>query len=209
MHDQRDRPEGEAGPAMTAPASRPESTALASPILPDHPPLFRYLDPAAALAFRTPLQEHAPAADTKAAAVLTGFGIMFTLLVRYGVHLTEMMASRGLEKWLIVALLAAFTGLSLGAIVQAFRTISPRFPPAPPSLAFFGDIARLSRNEYIARVEGLSHAEALEQMLNYNHTLATICVAKFAVLRRSIRLFRAAFYCWVALMLLVNMRVLF
>jgi hypothetical protein len=209
MHDQRDCPEGEAGRAMTAPASRPESTALAAPILPDHPPMFRHFDPAAALAFRTPLQEHTPAADTKAAAVLTGFGILFTLLARYGMHLTEMMSSRGLEKWLVIALLAAFTGLSLGAIVQAFRTISPRFPPAPPSLAFFGDIARLSRDEYIARLEGLSHAEALEQILNYNHTLATICVTKFAVLRRSIRLFKAAFYCWAALMLLVNLRVLF
>src|SRR4028119_90704 len=102
-----------------------------------------------------------------------------------------MMAGRGLEKWLVLALLAAFAGLGAGAIVQAFRTISPRFPPAPPSLAFFGDIARLSRDEYVARVEGLSHAESLEQMLIYNHTLGTICVAKFTALRPAIRLFRA------------------
>jgi hypothetical protein len=195
--------------AELAPASQEEEPDLAPPILPDHPPTVRHLDPAAALAFRTPLQEHAPAADTKAAAVLTGFGIMFTLLARYGMHLSGMMNGRGAEKWLVLALLAAFAGLSLGAIVHAFRTISPRFPPAPPSLAFFGDIARLERDEYIARVEGLSHAEALEQMLIYNHTLATICVAKFAVLRRAIRLFKAAFFCWAALMLLVNMRALF
>src|SRR5262249_47297262 len=154
-------------------------------------------------------QEHAPAADTKAAAILTAFGIMFTLLARYGQHLAEMIWGRGLEKWLLLVLLAGFAATALGAVVQAFRTISPRFPPAPPSLAFFGDIARLSRDEYVARVEGLSHDEALEQMLLYNHTLASICVEKFSHLRWGVRLFRWAFGCWAVLMVLVNLKVLF
>jgi hypothetical protein len=182
---------------------------LAPPTLPDHPATFRYLDPAAALAFRTPLQEHAPAADTKAAALLTAFGIMCTLLARYGPHLAEMIEGPGLEKWLLVALLLGFAATALGAVVEALHTLSPRFPAAPPSLAFFGDIAKLRREEYLARVEALTHEEALEHILGYNHTLATICVEKFRHLRRAVRLFRAAFACWVALMILVNLRVLF
>src|SRR3954464_707189 len=101
------------------------ASALAPATLPDQVATFRHLDPAAALAFRTPLQEHAPAADTKAAAILTALGIMITLLARYGLHLTEMLLGRGLEKFLLVALLLAFAGTGLAAIVQAFRTISP------------------------------------------------------------------------------------
>ena len=106
---------------------------------------FRHLDPAAALAFRTPLQEHPPAADTKAAAILTGLGIMFTMLAKYGTHLVEMLAGRGFEKFFLVVLLLTFAVTALLAIYRAFRTISPRFPDALPSLAFFGDIAKLSR----------------------------------------------------------------
>jgi hypothetical protein len=151
---------------------------LAPPTLPDQVATFRDLDPAAALAFRTPLQEHPPAADTKAAAILTALGIMLTVLARHGARLTEILMGQGLEKFLLVVLLIGFAGLALASIPQAFRTISPRFPAAPPSLAFFGDIARLTREEYVARVGSISHEEALEQILIYNHTLATICVEK-------------------------------
>ena len=55
---------------------------------------------------------------------------------------------------LVLALFLAGTG-AFAAVVQAFRTILPRFPKVPPSLAFFGDIARLSREEYVRRVEEL------------------------------------------------------
>jgi hypothetical protein len=182
---------------------------LAPATLPDQVVTFRHLDPAAALAFRTPLQEHAPAADTKAAAILTALGIMLTLLARYGMHLTELLLGRGSERVLLVALLVGFAGPGLVAIIQAFRTISPRFPPSPPSLAFFGDIARLTREEYVDRVGAMSHEEALEQILIYNHTLAKICVDKFHHLGRGVRMFRWAFACWLALIILVNLRILF
>jgi hypothetical protein len=187
----------------------PTPAAVGPPTLPDQVATFRHLDPAAALAFRTPLQEHPPAADTKAAAILTGLGIMFALLAKYGTHLSSMLTGRGLEKFLLAGLLLAFAVASMGAILQAFRTISPRFPSAKPSLAFFGDIARLSREEYVARVSSISHEEALDQILTYNHTLATICVEKFKHLGRGVRLLRVAFACWLVLIVLINLRVYF
>ena len=61
----------------------------------------------------------------------------------------------------------------------------------------------------MARVESLSHDEALEQMLLYNHTLATICVEKFRHLRRGVRLFRWAFGVWAVLLVLLNLKVFF
>jgi hypothetical protein len=182
---------------------------LGPPTLPDQVATFRHLDPAAALAFRTPLQEHPPAADTKAAAILTGMGIMFTMLAKYGTHLVVMLTGGGFEKFLLVVLLLIFAVSSLWAIYQAFLTISPRFPHASTSLAFFGDIAKLSREEYVRRVNEISHAEALEQILTYNHTLATICVEKFRHLGKGIKLFRVSFASWLLLILLVNLKVLF
>ena len=194
---------------MVEPASREGGRRLAPATLPDQVATFRHLDPAASLAFRTPLQEHPPAADTKAAAILTAMGIMITLLAKYGTHLTGMLLGRGLEKFLLVTLLLGFAGFGLAAIIQAFRTISPRFPGGPPSLAFFGDIAGLSREEYADRVGSISHEEALEQILIYNHNLATICVEKFRHLGRGVRLFRRAFASWLVLIVLVNLRILF
>ncbi|WP_435010758.1 Pycsar system effector family protein [Tundrisphaera lichenicola] len=190
-------------------AASSSGASFAPPTLPDQVATLRHLDPAAALAFRTPLQEHPPAADTKAAAILTALGIMLTLLARYGIHLTAMLTGRGFEKFLLVALLLGFAAPGLAAIIQAFRTISPRFPAAPPSLAFFGDIARLSREQYVEKVGSISHEDALEQILIYNHTLATICVEKFRHLGKGVRFFRWAFACWLLLMVLVNLRILF
>jgi len=166
------------------------------------------LGPASSLGFRTPLQEHAPAADTKAAAQLTVLGLMFTLVARYSSHLLHVVSGTGPERLVCLALMLGFGVCSLAAVVQAFRTISPRFPPAPRSLAFFADIASLSREEYIQRVESLTEEEALEQILNFNHTASAICVEKFRQLRRGIRFFQAAFVCWLGLAMFVAIRLL-
>src|SRR5687768_11547270 len=122
----------------TAPPSNPpKANEPAEPVvLPDRVPTVRYLDPAAALAFRTPIHEH--------------------VLGRFGRALADLVHAGGPLRFAWSALVLRFAGLSLAAVVQAFRTISPRFPKAPPSLAFFGDIARLSREEYVAKVASLS-----------------------------------------------------
>ncbi len=171
---------------------------------PAHPKL----GPANALGYRTPIQEHAPAADTKAAALLTVSGLMFTLVARYSSHLIALVTNGGLLGIACLLLLVAFAVASLAAVAQAFRTISPRFPAAPASLAFFGDIARLSREEYIARVEALSEEQALEQILHFNYTASAICVEKFRQLRRGIRFFQLAFGCWVGLAAFVAVELL-
>ena len=141
--------------------TRDAGPAIAPPILPDHPPTFRHLDPAAALAFRTPLQEHPPAADTKASATLTALGIMFPLLAKFQRTLSNLLAGHNAMAVATFALLIGFAVLSVGVVVQAFRTFSPRFPKASPSLAFFRDIAGFGRAEYIAKVQSLTHEEAL------------------------------------------------
>ena len=183
--------------------TRDAGPALAPPILPDHPPTFRYLDPAAALAFRTPLQEHPPAADTKATATLTALGIMFPLLAKFEGTLSHLLAGHDAVAGAMFALLTGFAVLSVGVVMQACRTLSPRFPQASPSLAFFRDIAGLGREEYMAQVQALTHELALYHILIYNYHLSIICVEKFRQLRRAIRLFQGAFACWLVLMVLL------
>jgi hypothetical protein len=182
---------------------------LAPPILPNVPAMPHRLDAAAALAFQTPLQEHAPAADGKAGAILTVIGLMFSLLAGQSSHISQLIAKPGLGQAVLFVGLVGFSLLGLGTVIESFRTIAPRFPAAPPSLAFFADIARLEREEYVRRVEAMSADEALEQILRYNHTLAGICVLKFDRLKRAIHLFRPAFVCWLGAMSVSVLSVVF
>ena len=192
------------------PAAGDAAAQLGEPIFPDRLPAPRHLDPATALAFRTPLQEHVLSADGKAAGILTLLGMMFTVLARFGGQLSDLVQERqGPARYLWAAILFSFAAMSLGAVVQAFRTISPRFPKAPPSLAFFGDIARLSREEYVSKVEALSADEALKQMLAYNHTGSRICVEKLRQLRRAILFFEFAALAWFIITAVLGIRVFY
>src|SRR6476646_4531214 len=179
---------------------------LAPPFLPDRLPMVRHLDPAAALAYRTPLMEHFLSADGKAAGVLTLMGMMFTVLARLGGAVDQLLRSGAALRYVVFGLLLAFASLALSVVVLCFRTIAPRFPKAPPSLAFFGDIASLSRDEYIQRVRSLSPREALEQILNYNHTTATICTIKAGHLAKALQLFKAVAGGWLILIIILAWR---
>ena len=55
----------------------------------------------------------------------------------------------------------------------------------------------------------ISHEEALEQILTYNHTLARICVEKFRHLGQGVKLFRVSFASWLVLIVLINLKALF
>src|SRR4051812_12990099 len=151
------------------------------------------------LAGKTPVGTETLAADGKAAGVLTMLGIMFTVLARFGPELRDVLHLGSSVRLIAGALLFGFATMALCAVAQAFRTISPRFCKAKPSLAFFAEIARLSREQYTQRATSMTMTEAVEQMLTYNHTAATICVEKFRQLRRALRMFEIAACCWLLL----------
>ena len=179
-----------------------------SAVLTDRPPVPSHLDPAVALAFRTPLQEHVASADGKSAGVLTLLGLMFTVTARLGATLGDTLEGSGPIKWLALALLIGFAGLAVATVVQMFRTISPRFPGAEPSLAFFGDIARMDREEYLRRVKSLTSEDALLQILRYNHTTSTIVQNKFRQLQLGLRLFRYTVCAWLPLVVYLIIKAL-
>lgn len=170
-------------------------------------------DAAATLAGRTSIGPETTGADGKAAIVLTLLGIMFTVLARFGDALSSLLrygvTQTGIVRITCAILLIGFATFALFAVVQAFRTIVPRFRRDRPSLAFFGEIASMRREEYVARVESLTMDEAVDQILLYNHTAATICAEKYKQLDRSLRCFEAASACWALLVLILVANSLF
>jgi hypothetical protein len=164
-------------------------------------------DAAATLACRTSIGSETMAADGKAAIVLSLLGIMFTVLARFGSELGFILqhgiTKTGIVRVLCAIMLLGFSSFSLCAVVQAFRTIVPRFRRDKPSLAFFAEIASMEREEYFAKVESMTMQDALGQILLYNHTAATICAEKYKQLARTLRLFEAAAACWLVLVLVL------
>ncbi len=90
--------------------------------------------PAATLAYLTPIGEFIHSADAKAATILTVLGIMFTLLARFGGWIEELLRGRTETMAAAVVLLGSFAAAALSAVIQSFRTISPRFL-APPRVS--------------------------------------------------------------------------
>src|SRR3954453_11909393 len=113
----------------TASTSNPaaQSAPAAEPVFPDRLPMPARLDPAAAVAFRTPLHEHVLSADGKAAGVITLLGMMFTVVAKFATQLSDLVKSGSL-RYFFLGLILGFAGSALCAVVQSFRTISPRFP---------------------------------------------------------------------------------
>jgi hypothetical protein len=192
---------------MLQSSEREDQGEQSEPLLPDRLPLPRQLDPASALAYRTPLMEHFLSVDGKAAGLLTLLGVMCTVLAKFGGAVSAILSSQGPLKYVLVALLVIFTALALLMLLQVFRTIAPRFPKAPPSLAFFGDIARMSREEYVQAVRRLDAQSAMVHILNYNHTTATICTQKFKQFRPALKLFPWVGATWLALTVLLSWQV--
>ena len=165
-------------------------------------------DAAATLACRTSIGAETMGADGKAAIVLSLLGIMFTVLARFGTELGTVLrhgvgTGTGIVRIGCGAMLLGFAACALFAVVQAFRTIVPRFRKDKPSLAFFAEIASMEREAYFAKVESMTMQDALGQILLYNHTAATICAEKYKQLARTLRLFEAAAACWLVLVLVL------
>jgi hypothetical protein len=192
------RPQLEPLPAM--PESTPQDEAAAS--------VASQADAAGMLAGRASIGIETASADGKAAIVLSLLGIMFAVLARFGDELSTILrkgvgTGTGTVRFACAALLLGFAGSALCAVVQAFRTIVPRFRKDKPSLAFFAEIASMEREEYFNRVESMTMDDALEQILRYNHTAATICAQKYNQLAFTLRFFEAAAACWLVLTLVL------
>jgi hypothetical protein len=161
---------------------------------------------AARLAFFTPIREYPPLADRKSSVLLAAYGLMVSVLLSFSTTFEAIIT--GQRTWAIILLVAIVQPLFILILFggwYAFRALTRPIPPMPDSLAFYPHIARNSLEEYARRVKELDHAGAVEAMLNYNYSLATLSVEKFRLVDRSIACARATFEMWVILLLMVTL----
>jgi Family of unknown function (DUF5706) len=159
---------------------------------------------AARLAYFTPVREYPPLADRKSSVLLAAYGLMVTVLLTSSMPIDSILT--GPKVWASALLLAILTPLSILILLgawYAFRALTRPIPAMPESLAFYPHIARNSAEEYSRRVKELDQVRAVEAMLHYNYSLATLCVEKFHLVERSITCARATFEMWVILLLMI------
>jgi hypothetical protein len=158
----------------------------------------------ARLAFFTPVREYPPLADRKASALLAAYGLMVTVLLAFSETIESILTGPNpLATLLLLAVLLPLCVLMLLGAWNAFRALTRPIPPMPDSLAFYPHIAALSLGSYRDRVKGLDYRSAVTAMLHYNYSLATLSVAKFRLVERSIASARSTFELWVVLLLMI------
>jgi hypothetical protein len=159
---------------------------------------------AARLAFFTPVREYPPLADRKASALLAAYGLMVSVLVTFSRAIESIIDGPNLiASSVLLAILVPLSVLILLGAWCAFHALTRPVPRMPDSLAFYPHIAALSLGSYRDRVRGLDYRLAVIDMLHYNYSLATLSVAKFRLVDRSIASARATFKLWMLLLLMV------
>jgi hypothetical protein len=159
----------------------------------------------ARLAYFTPVREYPPLGDRKAAVLLGANGLMVSVLLFFSGPIGRIVEGPSAWKaWLVILVLGPLAILLLLGAWYAFRALTRPIPPMPPSLAYFPDIAALTREEYRRRILALDHRRAVRDMLHYNYSLAVLSVQRFRLVERSLFCSRATFELWIALLLMVT-----
>ena len=159
------------------------------------------------LALYAPVREYPPLGDRKALAVLATNGLMLTVALFFSAAINAMVEGDdrfGFGRYVTVIALVPFGVGMFWGTWAAFRALTLPMPKMPETLALFGDIARLDREEYRRRVLAVDYADALRAMLHYNYSLATLSASKFRLLNRAILCSKIMFPLWMALLLVLT-----
>ena len=159
---------------------------------------------AARLAFFTPVRDQPPLADRKASVLLAANGLMVSVVFSFSRPIESiLLGPQRLAAWLMIGVLIVGSLLILTGVGCAFIALTKPIPPMPDSPVLFKHIAERSLDEYRAEMLGLDYPRAVEAMLHYNYSLATLCIVKFRLVNRSMQCARSTFGLFMVLLLMI------
>jgi hypothetical protein len=159
----------------------------------------------ARLAFSTPVREYPPLADRKASALLAANALILSVMIFLTQSIRAAIGSSTLAAITIGTLVAVLIVLVLAGALIAYRGMVYPIPPMPRSLAYFRDVAAMERDAYRAAMAGASYRQVVRDMLDYNYSVASQCIGKFARVNRAVSLFRITVPLWMLLMLCLSL----
>ena len=160
---------------------------------------------AARLAYFAPVQQYPPLADRKGSFLLTASGLLITTLFLFSSSLARIMHNQNTVVSMgILLLLGLLAILLLICAWNAWMSFTAPNPPMPASAANFRDIARESLDDYSQRLRGMTHPQAIRDMLNYNYSLAMQGATKFRYVQRAMGCFKVALVLWMVVLMLIT-----
>lgn len=103
-----------------------------------------------------------------------------------------------------IALAAVYLGASVVSLALAIQVFVPKTPLAGRSVAYFEDITRMSRAEFIALADSMSEAEIIDDLLAQVHAVSGIASQKFARVRLALYATAVALGAWLPGMVLAR-----
>lgn len=158
----------------------------------------------ARLAFFTPVHEQPTLADRKAMFILAASGLMASVLLFFSQSLHALITTG--NAFLRVAAFLALVSVAvlvLTAAVTAYYSYTRSLPSMPPTLAWFRNLAAVPLQTYSHQLRTLDHPAAVQNMLQYNYSVASLAARKFRLVNRALRCLRVAIPLWMVLLLVL------
>ena len=145
--------------------------------------------------------------DTKASFLLAYLSVIMGFVVSHGfpmVFSVETAASIGFSYWAkVICVIALYLSLVLSVgLLLGTLTARIKGQRSKPSLLFFGEISKLSLNDYKAKILNRTEDELIKDILEQVHTNAEICAKKSKVYNVGVKLTLLATVLYVMCMIL-------
>jgi hypothetical protein len=152
--------------------------------------------------------------DEKASFVFLFFGIILSVFGIRGDRILLILGGQGhpgrFRTFFIILFLVFLTTMVL-SLFNGLKTLVPRLQsptnsPGHRRLYWCHDVLRLSVEEYVTRLRGLTDEAVIQEMVHELYAAVKIEQAKFERVRRCLRWAVASFVAWVALILMTISR---
>ena len=153
----------------------------------------------------TPMNDQPGLADRKASFVIGASGLLLSTTLFFVMPLGQFVRP-GFWPPVILALALSVAAAGVLAAYTAFRCCMRPAPAAPGNLLFFQNVAALGPAAYGDALAAATARDALRHVLDFNHAMARLGVAKYRLVARALLCLRVAIPLWIALVLVLTVR---
>ena len=154
----------------------------------------------------TPMNDQPALADRKAAFVVGAGGILLSTTLLFVMPLSQFTRGYDFSAGMALGLTLAITCVIVIGVRIAYRCYTLPAPPQPANPLFFPDVAARGLDEYSTALRRATEADALRAVLEFNHAMARLGVAKFRLAAKALLCLRVAIPLWVLLLTVVALR---
>jgi hypothetical protein len=153
----------------------------------------------------TPMNDQPGLADRKATFVIGAAGLLLSTMM-FLIMPLEQFVRPGFWPGLTLVLAFCLACVTLLGIRIAYRCYTLPVPVREANPLFFQNIAAAQESAYGASLASASERDALRNVLDFNHTMATLGLAKYRLAGQALLCLRVAIPMWMLLLIVLTLR---